>query len=172
MCLHAAITRRCSCSVKSEVVGKGKPVWTRCRRMNSSEFLCGSSRVCACSLKPLCLFTAAEKHWFGDTLQCLGGCFLCTRPVPLIKFLLDNVHADREGDREWREDWQSVLPCASLSLSNRWANYCCSAQRALDGSNTLMNSGWHVHTQTAQTCLHTAHIFLHTFDQCVIWDHY
>lgn len=45
------------------------------------------------------------------------------------------------------EDWQSTAPFASLSLSNRWANYCCSTQRALDGSNTLMNTDRHIHTQ-------------------------
>lgn len=97
-----------------------------------------------CSLSCLCLVTAGREHWFVDTLQCLGD---CNQPVSLIKFLLDDGHgknATKRGGGE--ENCQLLPPCASLSLSNRWANCCCSTRWALDGSNTVLSTGMNIHT--------------------------
>lgn len=79
--------------------------------------------------------------------------FLRSQLGPQMKLLLDNAHAQRER----RGDWHPTAALAHLSLSNRWANYCCCAQRAFHRSNTLWEYRLaHARTHTLkQTCLFT-----------------
>lgn len=44
--------------------------------------------------------------------------------------------------------------CFIIALLDRWANYCCSSRRALDGSNTVLSAGMNVHDTTANTLVH------------------
>lgn len=119
----------------------------------------------------LCSSTANGKQWSVDTLRCWGECFPCTQKVLLIKFLLDNRRGEGEREhergrvKEWRQDWQSPAPFPSLSLSNRWANYCCWTQRALDRSNThsWIQAGSHSHTNIHTHTLHCTELHWHVY---------
>lgn len=65
--------------------------------------------------------------------------------------------------RERRGDWHPTAALAHLSLSNRWANCCCCAQRAFHRSDTL----WEYRLAHAHKHSHThaqADVFTYTHD--------
>lgn len=127
-----------------------KPVSSYYRQMNSSAFLLGFwNRGSGCGLKPICLFRAGGKHWFVDTLQCLGDCFPCTQPVPWIKFLLDNGHEEREERTGTRQ-------CNSLRYHSQTDGLIIAA--APSGHSTGQTPSWiqaGLCILKLQTCLHT-----------------
>lgn len=91
-------------------------------------FWCVRLQRLASSLLHSCRVDSTTPLW-----RPAPAAFLRSQLGPQMKLLLDNAHAQRER----RGDWHPTAALAHLSLSNRWANYCCCAQRAFHRSNTL-----------------------------------